>query len=87
MTRKILVLCIILITASTSSLMALGLGEIKLKSGLNQPLYAEIVLVSVRGETNEQLQGALGSSADFSRSGIDRLYFLTKIKWRRMLCH
>jgi len=81
MTRKILVLCIILITASTSSLMALGLGEIKLKSGLNQPLDAEIILVSVRGESNEQLQGALGSSADFSRSGIDRLYFLTKIKF------
>jgi len=81
MTRKILILCIILITTSTSSLMALGLGEIKLKSGLNQPLDAEILLLSIRGETNEQLSGTIGSSADFSRSGIDRLYFLTKIKF------
>ncbi len=81
MTRKILILCIILNTAFTSSLMALGLGEIKLKSGLNQPLDAEILLLSLRGESNEQLRGTIGSSSDFSRSGIDRLYFLTKIKF------
>ncbi len=81
MARKILILCIILMTASSTSLMALGLGEIKLKSGLNQPLDAEILLLSLRDESNEQLQGTIGSSKDFSRSGIDRFYFLTKIKF------
>ncbi len=76
-----MILFFMLITAFTSSLMALGLGEIKLKSGLNQPLDAEILLLSLRGESNEQLIGTIGSNADFSRTGIDRLYFLTKIKF------
>ncbi|MCP3675921.1 MAG: FimV family protein [Gammaproteobacteria bacterium] len=80
MVRKfLLVFC--LATTSTT-LMALGLGEIKLKSGLNQPLDAEIVMISVRGESNEQLIGSLGSNIDFERSGIDRLFFLTKIRFQ-----
>ncbi len=81
MSRKILLLMIVSITVTTQSLFALGLGEIKLKSGLNQPLNAEIVLLSIRGESNDQLKARLGSDIDFSRTGIDRLYFLTKIKF------
>jgi len=81
MTRKILILLVVCFAAAMSNLSALGLGEIKLKSGLNQPLDAEIKLLSVRGESNEQLKGALGSSVDFERSGIERMYFLTKIRF------
>jgi len=81
MARKILSLLIVCFATASSTLMALGLGEIKLKSGLNQPLDAEIQLVSVRGESNDQLIGTLGSRETFERSGIDRLYFLTKISF------
>ena len=81
MARKILLVLLVYFATSSLSLMALGLGEIKLKSGLNQPLDAEISLLSVRDETNEQLRGSLGSIADFDRSGIEKLYFLSKIRF------
>ena len=81
MARKFLLMCVVCFVTASTTLMALGLGEIKLKSGLNQPLEAEIVLLSVRGESNEQLKGNLGSNTDFDRSGIERLFFLTKIRF------
>ncbi len=82
MARKFLLMCVVCLVTASTTLMALGLGEIKLKSGLNQPLDAEIVLLSVRGESNEQLRGDLGSNTDFDRSGIERLFFLTKIRFQ-----
>ena len=82
MARKILRIILAGFALSSMSLMALGLGEIKLKSGLNQPLVAEISLLSIRGESNEQLRGKLGSASDFDRSGIERSYFLTRIKFK-----
>jgi pilus assembly protein FimV len=82
MARKIIFMLIISFAAASTSVMALGLGEIVLKSGLNQPLNAEITLLSIRGESNEQLKGKLGSVIDFERSGIERFYFLTKVKFK-----
>lgn len=82
MARKIIFMLIMSFATATTSVMALGLGEIVLKSGLNQPLYAEITLLSVRGESNDQLKGKLGSVIDFDRSGIERSYFLTKVKFK-----
>ena len=82
MTRKILLLLVVCFTSASSTLLALGLGEIKLKSGLNQPLDAEITLLSVRNESNDQLRGLLGSHDDFERTGIERVYFLSKIRFQ-----
>lgn len=51
---------------------ALGLGGIEVKSGLNEPLNAEIqVIQSAPGEA-EGLAVALASAEDFARVGIDR---------------
>jgi len=82
MARKILFMLVVSLAAASTSLLALGLGEIKLKSGLNQPLNAEITLLSIRGEADFQLRGKLGSIADFDRSGIERTYFLGKIRFK-----
>jgi len=60
---------------------ALGLGNITMKSALNQPLDAEIELLSVQKGDLENLQIRLGSLEDFARVGADRAYFLTKIKF------
>ncbi|MFT5452627.1 MAG: pilus assembly protein FimV, partial [Enterobacterales bacterium] len=60
MARKFIFMLIISFASAASSVMALGLGEIVLKSGLNQPLNAEITLLSIRGESNDQLKGKLG---------------------------
>ena len=82
MTRKIQLLLVVCFAYASSTLLALGLGEIKLKSGLNQPLDAEITLLSVRSESNDQLRSELGSNDDFERTGIERVYFLTKIRFQ-----
>ena len=68
------------LTAS-SQLLALGLGELDLKSALNQPLQAEIELIDTEGLTEYEIKPTLATAADFERAGVDRVYFLTKIKF------
>ena len=65
----------------SSNLMALGLGEMTLKSALNQPLQAEIELVDVKDLSKWEIKPSLASVADFERAGVDRVFFLTKIKF------
>lgn len=60
---------------------ALGLGEVKLNSTLNQPLNAEIRLLDTRDLTAEQIIVSVASPADFERNGVDRLYFYTEFKF------
>ncbi|ACE84274.1 FimV/HubP family polar landmark protein [Cellvibrio japonicus] len=60
---------------------ALGLGEMTLKSALNQPLEAEIKLLDTRDLSAEQILVALASPADFERNGVDRLYFYTEFQF------
>ena len=81
MIRKSLILVLLGVFLYTPAYLALGLGEIKLNSNLNEPLDAEITLLSVRGETADQIKAMLGTTADFERSGIDRVYFLTRVKF------
>lgn len=60
------------ILAIPSLAQALGLGGIEVKSGLNEPLNAEIqVIQSAPGEA-DGLAVALASAEDFARVGIDR---------------
>ena len=65
----------------SSQLLALGLGELDLKSALNQPLQAEIELIDTEGLTEYEIKPTLATAADFERAGVDRVYFLTKIKF------
>ncbi|WP_419810438.1 FimV/HubP family polar landmark protein [Bacterioplanoides sp.] len=65
----------------SSNLMALGLGEMTLNSALNQPLQAEIELVDVKDLSKWEIKPSLASVADFERAGVDRVFFLTKIKF------
>jgi pilus assembly protein FimV len=61
---------------------ALGLGNITMKSALNQPLDAEIQLLSVQSGDLDNLVVRLGSDEDFARVGADRAFFLTKIVFK-----
>jgi pilus assembly protein FimV len=61
--------------------MALGLGEIKLESFLNEPLRATIDLVNMGGLHADEIKVRLGTSDDFDRLGLERAYFLTSIKF------
>ncbi|WP_320820849.1 FimV/HubP family polar landmark protein, partial [Thalassolituus sp.] len=66
----------------SSELLALGLGEMTLKSALNQPLNAEIQLVDAGDLTQWEIKPSLASANDFERAGVDRYYFLTKIQFK-----
>lgn len=61
---------------------ALGLGEVKLKSSLNQPLEAEVKLLDTRDLTAEQILVTLASPVDFERNGVERLYFYTELQFQ-----
>ena len=64
------------------ALYALGLGEIKLNSALNQPFDAEIELVSATQEDLGALRAALASNDTFVRYGLDRPAFLADFNFR-----
>ena len=58
---------------------ALGLGDIRLSSALNQPLRAEIELLSATPEELTNLRIQLASAETFARYDLDRPLFLTRI--------
>jgi len=64
---------------------ALGLGELKLNSTLNQPLNAEIKLLNVKDLSPDEILVNLASRDAFKRAGVDRLYFLTSLKFTIVL--
>jgi pilus assembly protein FimV len=61
---------------------ALGLGEIKLKSGLNQPLKAEIELFSPEGLSEFEVAASLASMSEFEKAGIDYFGYLKDIRFK-----
>ena len=64
-----------------SSLMALGLGELKLESFLNEPLKASVDLLNTGGLHEDQIRVRLATTEDFDKLGLERAYFLTGIKF------
>jgi pilus assembly protein FimV len=64
-----------------SDVWALGLGDIRLSSALNEPLRAEIQLLSVTPEELANLKVVLASAATFERYGIDRPFYLTRLQF------
>ena len=66
---------------ATGNVVALGLGEIDLKSSLNQPLSAEVELLSATDAELAELKVTIGSSAAFDNAGIERPLFLTKLRF------
>lgn len=60
---------------------AVGLGEIKLNSALNQPLNAEIKLLNTGDLSKNELLPNLASHEDFARAGVERVFFLTGLKF------
>jgi len=60
---------------------ALGLGEITLHSALNQPLRADIALIDAAGLSEGDLSASLASPDDFNRAGVERVFFLTNLRF------
>lgn len=63
-------------------LLSLGLGEIEVDSALNQPLDAQINLISARADELEEMRVELAPANVFDRVGVPRPYFLTQLKFK-----
>jgi FimV-like protein len=60
---------------------ALGLGEITQHSALNQPFNADIALVDAGGLEEGELSVSLATADEFSRAGVERVFFLNDLKF------
>jgi pilus assembly protein FimV len=81
MFRKLASVILVAGVLGSSQADALGLGELTLHSALNEPLNADIKLLSVGDLGQGQVIVNLGSQEDFERAGVDRDYFLTNLKF------
>src|SRR5512145_1889681 len=77
--RRILLMSALM---TPGALYALGLGEIRLNSALNQPFDAEIELVSATQEDLGALRASLASGDTFTRYGLDRPAYLSDFSFR-----
>ena len=59
----------------------LGLGDITLRSALDQPLDARIRLRAVGDLSPAQIFVHLGSDKDFDQAGVDRVQFLSELRF------
>jgi pilus assembly protein FimV len=62
-----------------ANVFALGMGELELKSTLNQPLQAEIELTNIDDLTEWEIKPSLASDGDFDRAGVEKIFFLSDI--------
>jgi pilus assembly protein FimV len=76
----IITFCLASIILPTNSL-ALGLGEIEINSFLNQPLDAEIEVISARAGEIDDLLVTLASRDSFKRAGLSRPRHLSELKF------
>jgi pilus assembly protein FimV len=60
---------------------ALGMGQIQIRSALNQPLNAQIELTAAAGYEYEKLSARLASAQAFAQSGLDRPGFLSDLQF------
>lgn len=61
---------------------ALGFGQIKLYSYLNEPLDAEIEILNTQNVDPSHIIASLGSSQDFERAELSRPYYLSDLRFQ-----
>ncbi len=79
--RKLATAMAVSIALSSNSAYALSLGEIEMRSALNQPMSAEIQLSSVRDNELQGMIVKLASPEAFARAGIERTAALADLKF------
>jgi len=60
---------------------AVGLGEIQLRSALNEPLEAKIHLYNLGDLTENEILAGLASAREFSRAGLEREAILSELSF------
>ena len=82
MTRRLQRFLALVLLASPSTLFALGLGDIQLHSALNEPLDADIELVSAAPDELSSLKASLANRETFARYGLERPASLLNLEFR-----
>lgn len=81
MIRKLAIALSLLGVCFTGFVQALGLGEANVKTALNQPLNAEIELVSTAGLSINEILPGLATREEFQKANVDRVYFLSDLRF------
>ena len=82
MIRKLVFALSLLGVMVAESVFALGIGEATVKSALNQPLKAEIELVSAGEFSAEEILPGLATREEFLKANVDRVYFLSDLRFK-----
>ncbi|MEY6432102.1 FimV/HubP family polar landmark protein [Thioalkalicoccus limnaeus] len=81
MFRRIILASAVSLALLPGGVSALGLGELRTDSGLNQPFVGEIELVDARSDELDTIKAVLASEGEFRRAGAERHYFLTGLRF------
>ncbi|MDH3374590.1 MAG: hypothetical protein OEM85_14590 [Gammaproteobacteria bacterium] len=81
MSRRLSRISLALVILLSSEVWALGLGDIRINSALNEPLSARIELLAATAEELEGLTITMASAETFERYGIDRPFLLQGIQF------
>lgn len=82
MSQRLTRISLALVLLLSSEVWAIGLGDIRLDSALNEPLRAEISLLSATPDELTSLTVTLASAETFARYGIDRPFFLQDVEFK-----
>lgn len=81
MVKKQTLVVLVTLMSFVGSAFGLGLGDITVRSNLNDPLEAEIQLIQLQGLSSTEILPTLASNDDFKRAGIERTFFLANIQF------
>jgi len=80
-----IIVCVALLSPLNAN--ALGVKDIEVMSALNQPFNARVGLTLVKGQDIQDIKVRLASANKFKQSGIERVYFLTYLKFKPVVAN
>ena len=81
MSRKFVAILSILLCSVATQVYALGLGTVSVESALNQPLRLRIEILQLGDTRLQDVNVQMASPDDFERFNIDRIGFLSNIRF------
>ncbi len=81
MIRKLALVLGACLCLAHGSAWALGLGDIEVRSALNERFSAEIELRRIEGLSENEIIATLASADDFARLGVQRFFYLSELEF------
>lgn len=81
MSRTVQGMAIVSIIAWASAAVALGLGDIDVRSRLNQPLSARIAINAAPDDVVDDLKVGIASNEEFKRAGVEQIPYLSTLRF------